>query len=70
MDTQVSMSTDKSEKSGKINTIFLLDAPDRPDLERLSSDTLAPIPELLRRSVSFYLQKEFQKGTNARPANL
>ncbi len=39
----------------KVRTVFLLDQDKRTALEKLSADTGAPVAELLRRSVTHFL---------------
>ena len=41
----------------KVRTVFLLEQDKRTALEKLSSDTGAPVAELLRRSVTHFLNE-------------
>jgi hypothetical protein len=50
---------EKSNES-KVRTVFLMRAAEREALEKLSAASGAPISELLRRSVTSYLQAKAQ----------
>ena len=52
----------EQERHEKVRTVFLLDPAERKALEQLSDDTGAPVSELLRRSVSSYLQNRDAQG--------